>query len=183
MPPAPQVSAKWPGVPLVVIGCSIGSAHFTRWAGANPEKLQQCGVVGAVMVCHGQSARPAAMAVDSSGAASFILDAYREILQRHPDLELLAKTFPGFQPEKLQSARSLREWDDALLPVYGFGHYEEVLDAVDTTGAMLQKLSIPVVFFGADNDPLTPATRLVEGEVEKLVATLLRETSDVVYTV
>ena len=34
-----------------------------------------------VVVCHGCSARPAASAVDTSGAAPFILAAYRDILR------------------------------------------------------------------------------------------------------
>ena len=39
--------SKKSNAPLVVVGCSIGAAHFTRWAGTNPEKLQQCRVQGA----------------------------------------------------------------------------------------------------------------------------------------
>lgn len=35
-----------------------------------------------VLVCHGYASRPAAHAVDSSGAAPFILGAYRDILRR-----------------------------------------------------------------------------------------------------
>ena len=42
-----HVSSKWPTVPLAVVGCSIGAAHFTRWAGMNPDKLQECRVQGA----------------------------------------------------------------------------------------------------------------------------------------
>lgn len=155
--------------PLVVVGCSIGAAHFTRWAGMNPEKLQECRVQGAVLVCHGHSSRPAATAVDASGAAPFILAAYRDIVRRCADLEVLATSFPGFEPEKLRRARSLREWDEALLPVYGFTEHDHVMDAVDTTPSMLEQLPIPVIFLGAGNDPITPSTRLLDGQVQKLV--------------
>ncbi|CAE7214324.1 unnamed protein product [Symbiodinium microadriaticum] len=155
--------------PLVVVGCSIGAAHFTRWAGMNPEKLQEYRVQGAVLVCHGHSSRPAATAVDASGAAPFILAAYRDIVRRCADLEVLATSFPGFEPEKLRRARSLREWDEALLPVYGFTEHDHVMDAVDTTPSMLEQLPIPVIFLGAGNDPITPSTRLLDGQVQKLV--------------
>ncbi|CAJ1414932.1 unnamed protein product [Effrenium voratum] len=45
----------------------------------------------------------------------------------------------------------------------------DVLDAVDTTPEMMRRLNIPTVFVGADNDPLAPPTRLLQGEVQKLV--------------
>ncbi|CAK8994090.1 Exostosin domain-containing protein [Durusdinium trenchii] len=148
-----HTSAQFPGLPLVVMACSIGAAHFTHWAGTHPEKAKQCRVVGAVLVCHGYASRPAAHAVDSSGAAPFILGAYRDILRRNvPNLEIFADDFPDFEPSKLWAAQTLREWDEALLPVYGIQRYEDVLDAVDTTPEMLQALPMPVVFVGAAND-------------------------------
>ncbi|CAK8993139.1 unnamed protein product [Durusdinium trenchii] len=165
-----HTSAQFPGLPLVVMACSIGAAHFTHWAGTHPEKAKQCRVVGAVLVCHGYASRPAAHAVDSSGAAPFILGAYRDILRRNvPNLEIFADDFPDFEPSKLWAAQTLREWDEALLPVYGIQRYEDVLDAVDTTPEMLQALPMPVVFVGAANDPITPSTRLLEGQVHQLV--------------
>ncbi|CAE7670642.1 unnamed protein product, partial [Symbiodinium pilosum] len=164
-----HVSSKWPTTPLSIVACSIGAAHFTRWAGLNAMQLQQHRVQGAVLVCHGYSSRHAAGAVDASGAAPVILNAYRDIVRKCADLEVLANSFPGFEPQKLKSARNLREWDEALLPVYGFTEHEHVMDAVDTTPAMLEQLSIPVIFLAAENDPLTPATRLLDGQVHKLV--------------
>ena len=43
------------------------------------------------------------------------------------------------------------------------------MDAVDTTPSMLEQLPIPVIFLGAGNDPITPSTRLLDGQVQKLV--------------
>ena len=40
--------------------------------------------------------------------------------------QVLATSFPGFEPEKLRRARSLREWDEALLPVPCIGFRLEV---------------------------------------------------------
>eukprot|EP00435_Cladocopium_sp_Y103_P009096 s4314_g2.t1 len=165
-----HVSRQFPGLPMVVVACSIGAAHFTHWAGSHPEKVKQCGVVGAVLVCHGTAARPAATAVDSSGAAPFILEAYRDILRTNfPDLTVF-QDIPGFDPAKLSAARTLREWDEAVLPLYGFQRHEDVLDAVDTTPQMMRALPMPTVFLGAANDPITPSTRLLEGGVHQLVS-------------
>jgi hypothetical protein len=46
----------------------------------------------------------------------------------------------------------LGEWDEAVLPLYGFQRHEDVLDAVDTTPQRRRALPIPTVFLGAANE-------------------------------
>ncbi|CAJ1342752.1 unnamed protein product [Effrenium voratum] len=92
-------SAKYPKKPHFVLACSIGAAHFTHWAGTHPEKVRGCRLAGAVLCCHGFASRPAASAVDTSGAAGFILAAYRDILKG------CQREIPGLDLEKVLAAR------------------------------------------------------------------------------
>lgn len=58
--------------------------------------------------------------------------------------------FPHIFPTLFPARRG--EWDEAVLPLYGFERHEDVLDAVDTTPQMLRALAVPTVFLGAANE-------------------------------
>lgn len=156
-------SEKWAGTPIVVVACSIGAAHFTHWAGSNPEKVDRCAVCGAIVVCHGGNAQDTDRALVTSGAEPFILGEFRKLLEASPpDREKLAKRAPSFNLEKLLQSRTLREWTCQLLPIYGHADYESLMLAVDTPPDLMRRIGCPIVFLNSDNDPVTPAGRLMD---------------------
>eukprot|EP00928_Gymnodinium_smaydae_P094095 TRINITY_DN7857_c0_g1_i2.p1 TRINITY_DN7857_c0_g1~~TRINITY_DN7857_c0_g1_i2.p1 ORF type:complete len:227 (+),score=34.46 TRINITY_DN7857_c0_g1_i2:519-1199(+) len=162
-----HISKKYAGTPILVIGCSIGTGHFTLWAGSNPDKLSTLNIVGGIMICHGLSAKETAEAVDASLFAGHILRCFRHQLDTSPPSPDL---MTAELQEALEAASTLEEWDKAVGPVYGFNDREEMLRACDTTPAVLGRISVPMVFLNADDDPVTPAGRLIDvGRIHELV--------------
>eukprot|EP00927_Polykrikos_kofoidii_P047248 TRINITY_DN41369_c0_g1_i1.p1 TRINITY_DN41369_c0_g1~~TRINITY_DN41369_c0_g1_i1.p1 ORF type:complete len:428 (-),score=54.53 TRINITY_DN41369_c0_g1_i1:105-1274(-) len=174
-----HVGKKWRHVPIVVVACSIGTAHFTYWATRNPVQVKRSSVVGGIMLCHGYSAKLSAEAVDAfPAAASAILGCFRENLAQSPlDEALLEERIPDHKDQlqaDLETARTLEEWDTALLPLYGYKSREEMLDAAELREEGLRNLMLPIVFINADDDPLCPATRLIdEARIHEIVPNCL----------
>eukprot|EP00927_Polykrikos_kofoidii_P055334 TRINITY_DN49602_c0_g1_i1.p1 TRINITY_DN49602_c0_g1~~TRINITY_DN49602_c0_g1_i1.p1 ORF type:complete len:430 (+),score=51.92 TRINITY_DN49602_c0_g1_i1:79-1290(+) len=160
-----HVSTRFPGVPIVVFTCSIGSAHFTRWLGtASPESVQKTGIVGAIMLSHGHSGAESAVALKESPACeSFILGEWRRILRESPpDPAVLARKAPKFDISRVLRAKTHAKWDEEVLPLYGFTDNAEMHRQCDATPSMLANVKMPLVFVNTDNDPITPAGRLMD---------------------
>lgn len=167
-----HVARTLPGVPIVVLSCSIGSAHFTRWVGGvPPEHVSGLGIVGGVVVCHGYNAADTRRAADSSGCSSFIIGEWRKMLKRSPpDPVKLAQKAPHFDMDKLLRSRTVKEWDAAAMPLYGYTDDAEVLRSSEASPTMLEAIKIPIVFVNSFNDPITPARRLIYGRVCETMA-------------
>jgi predicted alpha/beta-fold hydrolase len=163
-----HVASKF-GVKIVLLGISLGGAFVTHWAGKFPTSCQEANVVGGVIVAHGLDVYHAAKSCDAMLPNQYLLSCYRHNLsQSPPDVDLVAK-IPDFDIDSLKTAKSAREWDVACLPLYGFNDYESMLHASDP-GRLLGQVSIPLVFVSADNDPIAPASRLVEeGRLHEVV--------------
>jgi predicted alpha/beta-fold hydrolase len=77
-------------------------------------------------------------------------------------LQTLEKTFaPRFQIDALHRAKSVREWDIACLPLYGFESIEEMFRASDPVHVFRElNPTIPLVIINADDDWICPSSRL-----------------------
>lgn len=166
-----RVTSTWLNVPIIVIACSIGSAHFTHWAGKNPEQLHRTSVVGGIMFCHGLNFAASMEACEASGASRFILNEFQKMIKvSPPDPEILAACSPPLSVDSFMKARTLQEWNELSLPLYGLQTRDDMQTAADTTPELLSRIDVPLVFINADNDPVTPAGRLIdEGNICNVV--------------
>lgn len=158
-----HIAEKHRGVPIVVYGNSVGSGHFVRWAGANPEWLARCNVVGAVLLCFGYSVELTSAAGDTAlGVSSFVLNEWKASFDANAShIRRLEEEVPDFSIQRLLESKTICEWETATCPLYKFVDRQEMLACVET-GDYSHKLAVPVVYIGSDDDPLTPATRLLD---------------------
>jgi len=147
-----------------VLSFSFGAAHFTRWAGSNPSLCSQYNIVGMVALSHGFSAQETSEAgAKSLGGAPgrTVVELWKEDVTSKANLEQL-KTLDGtngFKMQQLLKATTFEQWDDALLPLYGYDNAQDMLKECDAV-YVLQDLNIPMLFLNAENDPVCPAQRM-----------------------
>lgn len=155
------VSRAHPGVPVRVIAASMGSALFTNWA-ARRASHARC-VHSCLLLCFGGSIRETVRAVDEQWFwARAILRKWKGALD-HGRLREFERSHVGFSAESLMRARTLRAWDEATLPLYGFASLERMLDAADVH-ACFGEFGVPTTILNADDDPICPTSRLREHE-------------------
>jgi len=161
-----HIAAKYPGVPIVGFSNSLSSGHFVRWAGANPEWCKKVNLKAAVCLCFGYSVATTSQCGDDTiGVPSFVLGAWRAAAEANmKQLQELETRVPGFSVQRLLAATTIGDWEAATCPLYGFADREEMLGGIETN-ELAHKMTLPTVFIGSDDDPLTPATRLLKNEV------------------
>lgn len=155
--------AHYPHAHIVVLAASFGTALFTNWAARFPDEAEALGVRGAILLGFGHSVRDAVAASDAIVQSSaFVIRTWLRCLHQGGGihtLHALEETCPGFRLSDLLSARTLREWDAAAAPAYGFRSTDELYSASDVQ-PILGQVRVPLLFVNADDDPLCPTARL-----------------------
>ena len=140
------VRARYPLAPLIVVGASFGSALVANWCVRRPAAAASCNIELMLLYAYGHSVEQTVWAADHdvfgglSGASAVRMwkAAFLDNTANRARLERLECTHAGFRIDALARAQTVREWDAACLPAYGF----------DTMDAMFAHAD-PVAHFGA----------------------------------
>jgi len=157
-----HIAGKYPGVPIVIFANSFGVGLFVRWAGQNPQWCKEANVIGGVMLCFGYSVATTSRAGDKTLATpTFVLGHWRASVQANEKwVRSLEGQVDGFCFDKLMAASTIAEWEEAACPLYGFSGRDAMLQSIETEQAS-HSIEIPMIYIGSDDDPITPATRLL----------------------
>lgn len=172
-----HVRALHPTAPLVLIGCSFGSAMLANWTSRNAREAAALGIGAILLYAYGHSAATTVCVADASYAgltSRFIAGKWRHHILESADehgpanvaaLQGLESRLPAFRLRALAAATSIGEWDAACLPAYGFSSLAHMLAEADPihTFANLETVC-PVVLFNADDDWLCPSGRLAAAQ-------------------
>ena len=158
-----NVHIAHPNAKILVMGCSIGSAIFTRWAGANPQKCKEYQIIGSLFCAHGFSAQETTERGDtmfmSLGGKNVVSIWKKQIQENNSDhLKKLDGT-NGFSADALLAAQLSGRWDEALLPLYGYKSKSAMFKNCDAAN-VLRYMNIPALYINADDDPVCPAARM-----------------------
>lgn len=164
-----HVHARYPKDELILVGCSMGSALLSNWLVRNPEEAGKLNIKLVMMYAYGHSTEAAVFAADNdmfggaSGASAVRM--WKNVILGDPSnmkhIMRLERTCPGFNVSALRSATTVREWDEACLPAYGFKTMSEMFSMADPVNLFHHmNTSIPVVIINADDDWLCPSHRL-----------------------
>ncbi|KAJ1639382.1 Alpha/Beta hydrolase protein [Pavlovales sp. CCMP2436] len=164
---------KHPTSPLIVMGCSFGSALAVGWAGRNPAEAKRLRIGSILLYAYGHSVGSTVCTTDTAMAGltgRIVSSKWRRAIldESHAtgranvaSLRELEKVRPGFSVEKLRNARTIEEWDLACLPAYGLPTLSSMLVSADPIYTFEQLQSVcPVVLFNADDDWLCPSGRI-----------------------
>ena len=166
------VHEAFPEAKILVLGCSIGSAIFTRWAGANPEVCKRYKVSGAVLCAHGFSAQETTERGDKmflSIGGKNVVRIWKEQLSTYNTAQLdKLDGVDGFSRNALFKARLSGEWDDALLSIYGYTSREDMFLHCDAVYVM-KSINFPSLYINAEDDPVCPAARMRRQEKPDLL--------------
>ena len=146
------------GVPLLVVGVSLGGNALLRWAQeAGDSAAQTAAAVAAVSSPIDLAA--AGQAIDRG----FNWWVYSRMFLRSMKPRALAKwqQYPGlFDRDKLAAARTLFEFDDVFTaPLHGFANTPDYW-ARASAKPHLARIRIPALVLNAHNDPFVPAASL-----------------------
>lgn len=163
------VRTLYPKDPLILVGCSMGSAILTNWLVRNPEEAGKLKIDLIMLYAYGHSTAEAVLAADNDifGGASgtSVVRMWKKVIFEDPfNIEhviRLENMFPGFSAKALRSSNTIREWDEACLPVYGFASMEDMFNVADPVKVFYcLNVSTPMVIINADDDWLCPSQRL-----------------------
>ena len=166
------VRARYPLAPLIVVGASFGSALVANWCVRRPAAAASCNIELMLLYAYGHSVEQTVWAADHdvfgglSGASAVRMwkAAFLDNTANRARLERLECTHAGFRIDALARAQTVREWDAACLPAYGFDTMDAMFahaDPVAHFGAL--PASIHTVLFNAADDWIAPSTRLDAG--------------------
>ena len=146
-----------PGDPLLFVGCSLGGNVLVKWLG---EEGAEAPARAAVAVSVPFDLKLCAQTLDGPGLMSFV---YRTRFLRTLKRKSLQKAlqFPGgFDRARVEAARTLGEFDEALTgPVHGFSGAEEYW-ARSSSGPSVARVRVPLLLLSAEDDPFIPARAL-----------------------
>lgn len=149
-----RLRARLPGEPLLFVGCSLGGNVLVKWLG---EEGAPAGVRAAVAVSVPFDLALCARTLDGPGAMSFV---YRTRFLRTLKRKSLEKSarFPGaFDAARVEAARTLGEFDEALTgPVHGFAGAEDYWEQ-SSSGPFVARVRVPLLLLSAEDDPFIPA--------------------------
>ena len=158
-----SVHAAYPDAKIMILGCSIGSAMFTRWAGCNPEKCKEYNVIGCVNCGHGFSVQETTECGDATHwgfPGKRVVGIWKGQLQDTSSEYLIGLDgVDGFSTQALLDAKMSAQWDEAVMPLYGYANREDMFLKCDAVH-VLQDLCIPSLFVNAEDDPVCPAARM-----------------------
>lgn len=171
------VRSRYPLAPLVVVGASFGSALVANWCVRRPAAAASYDIKLMLLYAYGHSVEETVWAADNdvfgglSGASAVRMwkATFLDNPSNRAQLQRLECTHAGFRIEALERAQSVREWDAACLPAYGFETLSAMFARADPV-AHFDALppSIPVVLFNAADDWIAPSTRLDVGPYDDM---------------
>lgn len=166
-----HLKCRLPNAPIVLVGCSFGSAMVSNWLVRNADEAGACNIVLTLLYAYGHSTTDTVWAADNDAlggmTSASVVKMWKEVFLRNTQnlahLQTLEKTFaPRFQIDALNRAKSVREWDIACLPLYGFESIDDMFRASDPMHVFRQlNPTIPVVIINADDDWICPSSRLL----------------------
>ncbi len=149
-----RLRARLPGEPLVFVGCSLGGNVLVKWLG---EEGALADARAAVAVSVPFDLALCARTLDGPGAMSLVYRTRFLRTLKRKSLEKAAR-FPGtFDAARVEAARTLAEFDEALTgPVHGFAGAEDYW-AQSSSGPYLARVRVPLLLLSAEDDPFIPA--------------------------
>lgn len=156
-----QVVRRWPTLPRVAVGVSLGGNALLRW-------LQEAGAHAA---CTVDAAAAVSAPLDLAAAGAAIDAGLNRVLYARHFLRTMrrkaremARRFPGlFDVERALRARTLRAFDDAFTaPLYGFADVDDYWHRASSK-PHLRAIRVPTLVLNARNDPFVPAESLPKG--------------------
>ena len=159
---------------------------MTNWCVRHPTAAASYGIEATLLYAYGHSVAQTVRAADDDGfgglsGASVVRMWKTAFLHdneaNRAQLRRLECTHPGFRIEALERARTVREWDTACLPAYGFETLTDMFAHADPV-AHFDALppSIRVVLFNAADDWIAPSTRLAMGPYARMPNVALVQT-------
>jgi hypothetical protein len=152
-----RFSAEAPGAPLYAAGVSLGGNALLKWLGESGGAARA--IVAAAATVSAPIDLTAAGEALGKGfnlvyARMFLTTLKRKCAQK---LEL----HPGiFDARAMRSARTLREFDDAVTaPLHGFRDAGDYYTRSSSKG-LLSRIQVPTLMINARNDPFLPASAL-----------------------
>jgi predicted alpha/beta-fold hydrolase len=153
---AAELRRRWPGAPLFGLGVSLGGNVLLKWLGERSATTASMNAAVAISVPFDLEAGArkigagVARIYDRSFLASLGEKARRK-LARYPDL---------FDPTRLEEARTVFEFDDAVTaPVHGFRDARDYYRRSSSVG-FLDRIERPTLLISARNDPFLPPSVL-----------------------
>ena len=152
-----RLLGRWGGVPLAVIGFSLGGNVVLKYLGEEGERAI---VAAAVAVSTPYDLGAAAAALDSPGFFPWIYRTrFLRSLQRKT-ARALAR-FPGaVDAAKLAAVRSFTDFDDAVTaPLHGFRDARDYW-ARSSSSAFVPRIRVPTLLISSEDDPIAPGTSI-----------------------
>lgn len=154
-----RLLAERPERCLGLVGFSLGGNVVAKYLGERGAAVPD-GVRAGVVISVPFDLERCCAAIDGSDLASLV---YRERFLRllRPKALAKARRFPGLIDEaRVQRARSLREFDDAVTaPIHGFAGAADYY-ARSSSGPLLPGVRRPLLVISAEDDPFVPGSTL-----------------------
>lgn len=151
-----RARAESPAAPVLLAGCSLGGNVLVKWLGENGTSAN---VRAAAALSVPFDLKECARALDARGAMSFVYRT-RFLLTLKRKALAKARAFPGLDRERVRSARTLFEFDEAVTgPVHGFAGAEDYW-AQSSSGPYVSRVRVPLLLLAAEDDPFIPAACL-----------------------
>jgi predicted alpha/beta-fold hydrolase len=148
-----RAHAESPDAPLFCAGCSLGGNVLVKWLGEQGEAAM---VAAAAALSVPFDLALCADALDGPGAMAWV---YRTRFLRSLKAKALEKAgrfADRLDAVKVRSARTLREFDEAITgPLHGFAGAEDYY-AQSSSGPYVGRVRIPLLLLSAEDDPFIP---------------------------
>ena len=150
--------AAEPGVAHAAIGVSLGGNVLLKWLGENPGQLHLA-AAATISVPYDleAGARKLEKGLGPVYTSTFLRGLRRkarQLLRRHPEASR------RFDPERMRSARTFFEFDDAVTaPLHGFRDTDDYWTRASSKPG-LRHIAVPTLLLNARNDPILPASAL-----------------------
>ena len=156
-----RVIAEHPASPLALAGFSLGGNVLLKWLG------EQGGNVPAAV----RTACAVSVPFDLSRSADHIGRGFARVYQAHflrslrRKAEAKLRSFPGIvDPERLTTARTIRDFDDAVTArIHGFTGADDYYSQSSSI-RWLSRIRVPTLLLSSEDDPFLPPEVLREVE-------------------
>lgn len=152
-----KVAARFPGVPLYLVGVSLGGNASLKWLGERGTEA-----AGLVQAAVGVSAPLDLMAAGEALGKGFSLNYARHFLStmKAKAERMLAKHPSAFDAAAMRAARNLREYDNVVTaPLHGYRDTDDYWTRASSKPG-LGNVAVPTLVLNARNDPFLPASAL-----------------------
>lgn len=162
-------------IPLVATGVSLGGNALLKWLGENPEQ-QIISAAATMSVPYDLGASGQHM---EKGMGLFYVHQFLVTLKRK--VKRVLREFPEtskvLSQERVQSARTFREFDDAATgPLHGFTGADDYYARASSIH-FLSRITTPTLCISAEDDPFLPKSVLERVRMEASPAVEIRTTA------